>query len=195
MRLPHLHPVLGKGSRLVGADNGGGTHGFAGVHLAHQIVALKHTAHAQCKAQSDAHGQTFGHRYHNKCHGKHHSDHGIVDELHAEQVVGRIVEYSQTSDHDESTHNVAAIGNHLSEAVELLHERRLYVVLNLRLHIHFAIFGAVAHSLHAHNAVTLSHSGSAQHHIGGVGGIFLEVSLDVALLYYGFAGKSAFVHA
>ena len=63
-QLCHLHLVLGKRSRLVGTYHGDGPHRFASVQFAHKVVAFKHSAHVQCKAQRNGHRQSFGHRHH-----------------------------------------------------------------------------------------------------------------------------------
>ena len=42
-----VHPVLRKRSGLVGADDRHGTHRFAGVHLAHEIVGFEHPPHRE----------------------------------------------------------------------------------------------------------------------------------------------------
>ena len=43
----HPHLVLGERAGLIGANDGGSPHGFAGVHTAYQIVGLHHAAHAK----------------------------------------------------------------------------------------------------------------------------------------------------
>lgn len=40
--LDHSHPVGGEGSRLVGADGCGVTHGLARVQVTHQVVVIHH---------------------------------------------------------------------------------------------------------------------------------------------------------
>ena len=43
----NAHLVLCERSRFVCTDNGGGSHGFASMHFAHQVVGLEHSAHAE----------------------------------------------------------------------------------------------------------------------------------------------------
>ena len=43
----HPHLVLGERAGLIGANDGGSPHGFAGVHAPYQIVGLHHAAHAK----------------------------------------------------------------------------------------------------------------------------------------------------
>ncbi len=50
LQIGHTHHVLRQRSRLVGADDGCCPHGFTGMHLAHKVVGLEHTAHTVGKA-------------------------------------------------------------------------------------------------------------------------------------------------
>ena len=67
----HGHEVHGKGAGLIGADDGGGADGFAGIHFAHEVVLLRHFAHAVGQAEGHAHGQAFRHRNHDERDGNH----------------------------------------------------------------------------------------------------------------------------
>ena len=67
----YTHLVLCQSARLVGAYYCCGTHRLACMHLAHQVVGLQHTAHAQCQAQRYTHGQSFGHGHHHQGDGYH----------------------------------------------------------------------------------------------------------------------------
>ena len=193
--LVHLHLVLGERARLVGADDGGGSHGLAGVHLAHQVVAGQHAPHAQGQAQGHTHGKAFGHRYHNQGHGQHHSLDEVlqgVDQALASKAAVDVVD-GQAPQHDGRAHDVAAPGYPAAQLVKLLHERGLEVVLNLGVGIDFAILGGIAHVGHLHHAMALAHARTAQQHVGGIGGLGVAVLLAVRLAGCRLAGERALV--
>ena len=58
---PHLHLVLRERAGLVGADDRGGPHGFARVHLAYKIIRPQHLAHGVGQSERDGHRQTLRH--------------------------------------------------------------------------------------------------------------------------------------
>ncbi len=83
-------------------------------------------------------------------------------------------EMDELSHYDESGEDVADVGNEVGQSVELLVERRLHGVVDLRLHEHFAHLGGVANFQHAHHAMALHHLGAAKHVVGGIGGFLVE---------------------
>ena len=58
---------------------------------------------------------------------------------------------------------------------------------------HFAYLRSVAHGVHAHRAVSVHHGGAAQHAVGGVGGVLVEVGLDGGLADDGLARQVRFI--
>lgn len=50
------HEVLGEGTGFVGADDGGGAHGFAGMELADEVVVGEHALHGEGEGEGDGHG-------------------------------------------------------------------------------------------------------------------------------------------
>ena len=75
----------------------------------------------------------------------------------------------------------------------MLIEGRLHAVVDLRGLKHLAVLGMVAHSLHLEDAVALHHLGAAQHAVGGVGGVLVEVLLAGALVADRLARKRRLV--
>ena len=75
------HAVAGQSAGLVCADDCRGAHGFAGVKLAHEVVAGEHAPHAQGETQRDAHGETFGYRDDDEGDGEHDCRQQIVGDL------------------------------------------------------------------------------------------------------------------
>ncbi len=69
--LSHLHLIFCQGTGFIGTYDGGGAHGFTGVHLTHQVVGFKHPAHGISQGKSHRHGQTFRHGNHHQGHCKH----------------------------------------------------------------------------------------------------------------------------
>lgn len=64
--LVHLHQILCQRTGLVCTNHGNRPHCFASVHLTHQIVSGKHTAHIQCQAEGHTHRQSLGNGNHNQ---------------------------------------------------------------------------------------------------------------------------------
>ena len=67
----HAHQILRQRSRLVRADNGGGSHRLTGMHLSYKVVGLEHAAHAVSQAQGNGHRQSLRHSHHHQRHGNH----------------------------------------------------------------------------------------------------------------------------
>ena len=192
--LVHTHLVLRQGTCLVGADDGGGAHGLAGVHFADEVVRLQHTAHTQGQGEGDGHRQTLGHGYNNERHGHHDALQGHGGEI--QQVEGRHapqVEAHAAHD-DERCQHVTDARDNIAEAVELVVERCLDGVVNLCGGKDLAVFGLVAHGCHLHHAVAVHHGGASQGHIGGIGGFGVSVGWISGFLDDGLARECGFVH-
>ena len=69
--LIHAHQILRQRSRLIGTDNSSCSHSLTGMHLAHEVIGLEHTAHTVSQAQSDSHWQSLRHSHNHKCYGNH----------------------------------------------------------------------------------------------------------------------------
>ena len=173
--LAHAHLVLRERAGLVGADNGGGAHRLAGMHLAHQVVGLQHAAHAQGQREGDAHGQTLGDGHDDERDGYHHRLEQIGHEVDPPERFQAVEIGDEAPHQDETGQHVAHLRDDSAQAVELVVERRLDAVVDLGGHKHFAVLGGVAHVGHAHQAVTVDDGGAAQHAVGGIGGVFVEV--------------------
>ena len=168
MGLIDLHLVLGEGSRLVSADDSRCAHRLTGVHATHQVIVLQHLAHTQCEGQSDAHGQSLGHRNDNQRHGQHHRLDEVLGIGH-DTLAARDEKLDDTSQHQQARHDITAAGNRAPQAVELLRERRLDVIVDLGITIDLAILGLVAHTLDTHGRTALDDSAGTQQHRGRIG--------------------------
>ena len=181
MRVVDLHPVLGEGPRLVGADDCYRPHRLAGVHLADQVVGPEHAAHVERQAEGDAHGESFGDRHDDQRHGHHEV---FQDDLRdgeplvpARYRVDREVGMELFSGEDEECEDgdgKARPADEFGQPRQLDVERRLFGALFGRLACHFSDFGRVAHALHPHDAVPVGDRRAAQDGVGGVGGIGVE---------------------
>ena len=69
--LLYTHAIFCQRPRLVGADDGDGSHRFAGVHSPDEVVAAHHTAHAIGQGEADTHRKTFGYSHDDDRDGKH----------------------------------------------------------------------------------------------------------------------------
>ena len=54
--MSHAHTVLRERSGFVGTNHSGGSHRFASVEMAHEVVGLKQAAHTIGQTQCDSHG-------------------------------------------------------------------------------------------------------------------------------------------
>ncbi len=168
----HLHPVLRKRARLVGADYGDSPHCLAGVHFAHEVVCAEHPAHVEREAQRHGHGQAFGHGHHDERHGRH-------------EIRGEQAEHFEPVDfapviqphklvhrkHEERQHRHAErdAADEARQAPELSAEGRVFGYERRRLPLHLAYFGSVAHGGDPHHAAPFHHHRGAQGRVGGVG--------------------------
>ena len=193
MRLIDLHLVLGERARLVGTDYRRGAHRLAGVHATHQIVVFQHLAHAQCERQRDAHGQALRHRDNNQRDSKHHRlDQVLCIGNNALAACDKILQ--QAAQHQQTRHHIAATGNQAAQAVELLCQRGLDVVVDLRIAVNLAIFGHVAHTLDAYRGITLDNGARAQQQIDGIGRFGRSGTGVMGLPCRGLPGKGALIH-
>ncbi len=192
--LVYVHLVARQGSRLVRADDGGGPHGFAGVHLAHQIIVGEHALHAQGQAQGDAHGQPFRHRDYDDGHGDHD---GIQNEgsraqpFHGAGQVGEVK--GKPPDDDEGGDSVAGPGDEVPQPGKLAVEGRLHLIVDLGAFINLAVFRPVPYGRHFHDAVAIRYGGSFQNVVGGVSGVFLEFRFIRGFADEGFPRQRGFV--
>ena len=196
----HLHEVLRQRAGLVGADGGDGTHRLAGVHLAHQVVGGEHAPHVQRQAERDAHGQTLGHGHDDEGDGHHEVLQRLLQGRQpvVEGVEGRevIVEQHILDEEDgegQSGGGEAYLADEVGQARQLDVQRGGFGGLLGALPGHFAYLRSVAHGVHAHRAVSVHHGGAAQHAVGGVGGVLVEVGFDGGLADDGFARQVRFV--
>ena len=188
----HAHIVARQGAGLVGADDGGGAHSLAGVHLAHEVVGSEHASHTQRKAQCDAHRQAFWHRHHDECYGKHHGRQSVLYGIDG-RAVAPVVDEAATDD-DECSYDVTCIGYEASETFELQGQRSLHAIVDGGCLVDVTLFGGVAYGCDNHHAAPLHNGGAAHHHIGRVGGVaVVDVAADVRLVSERFAGERTFV--
>ena len=194
IRLVHVHLVARQGARLVCADDGGGPHGFAGVHLAHQVVVGEHALHAQRQAQGDAHGQPLRHRDDDDGYGDHDGIQNVgsrAQPFHGARQMGKI--QGKPPDDDEGGDGAAGPGDEVAQPGKLAVEGRLHLVVYLGTFINLAVFRPVPHGSHFHDAVAVRHGGSFQNVVGGVGGILLEFLFIRGFADEGFPRQRGFI--
>ena len=195
-RFGHRHAVLGQRSGFVGANYGRGAHGFASMHLAHEVARTEHAAHGVGQTEGHGHRQTFGYGHHNHRHGNHDRAEQVGGKVHPLET-DRLASADKVHDHaahnDEHGQDVADVGDQVAQTVELLVERCFHTVVDLCGLKHFAAFGGVADCQDAANAVSGHHLRAAQHVVGGESGFGVKIGLDRGLGTEGFAGQGRFV--
>ena len=167
MGLIDLHLVLGERAGLVGTDDRGGAHGLAGMHTTHQVVVFQHLAHTQRQRQRHTHWQALGHRHHDKRDCQHHGLDKILG-IGNQALAATDQELGQTAQHQQAGHHIAAAGNRVPQAVELLGERCLDIVVDLDITVNLSVFGTVPHPLDTHRGVTLDDGACTQQLVNGV---------------------------
>ena len=75
-----------------------------------------------------------------------------------------------TAYEDEGCEHITDFGDDLSQAIELVVQRCLHTVVNLRCSKYLSVFGSVAHSGGTHDAVAVHNGGTAHGVVGGIGG-------------------------
>ena len=197
MHTEHSHLILRERSGLVGANHRGGTHRFASVHLAHQVLVLEHTVHTQRQRECHAHRKPLRHTHHNERDGKHHRFHEIFNsgQQLERPVLCHAIHYHTPHDNGGTSHETTA-GNEFAQFVELAHERRFGIVLDFCVFVDTAVFRGIAHSLHTHHAIALLHIRATQEFVDrisrrtfGIFGIYRLVA------NHRFASERTFVHA
>ena len=138
------------------------------MHAAHQVIVFQHLAHAQRKRQRDTHGQSLGHRNDDKCDGEHHGLDKILCIGNGSFTAGDYI-LQQTAQYQQTRHHIAATGDSAAQAVELLGERCLDVIVDLGITIDLAILRHVAHALNAHHGISLDDRAGTQQHVGRIG--------------------------
>ena len=158
--LCHLHFVLGKRSCLVGTYHRNGTHRFASVQFAYKVVAFKHSAHVQCKAQRYGHRQSFGHGHHQQRYGHHEIAQHNLGHAHVilalpkrigKHIVGK--KHGKSGDGHGRTH----LTDKLGQVVELLIEGRFHGRQFGGLTCHLANLRAIAYGCYPCKSATIHH--------------------------------------
>ena len=194
--LLHAHPVLGERARLVGADDRHGTHRFAGVHLAHEIVGFEHPPHRERQREGDAHRQPFGNGHDDHRHRDHEAVEHDAHHVGPRRIGQPFDEEGLADQNDEDQHRQrdAHFADLPRKACQLAVQRRLFAALDGRLFGDAARFGGVADGRDDHAAVSVAHGRAAQQPVGGVGRFGVEELLVDVLRRFGFARERRLVH-
>ena len=196
----YLHQVLCQCTCLVGTDDGDGTHGFASVHLTHQVVGFQHTTHVQCQAEGNAHRQAFGHGHHNQGDGHHEvlqDDAGNVhpflptgDAGHGQVLVEVFsCKDKKGKDGDGETYLLDELG----QLRELDVQWGFFAALFSSLGSYLADFGGIAHSVHLHDAMAIGYGGATHHFVAWVSRFIIERGFVGGLVHHQFTCESRFV--
>ena len=180
------------------------------MQLAHQIVALEHTAHVECKGKGNGHGQSFGHGHHYK-RDRHHevTQHHLG---HTQIIVcmpNRLRENVVTEKNGKCRHgNTGAhLAYHRRQTVELHVERRLNRRMFCGVAGHTPYLGGIPHGGHHHTSAAAHHHCRSQHYVGGICGFIvfavhgggtrdglITVVGRHIFIYNGFTGKGRLVY-
>jgi len=190
----HLHLVLGKRTGFIGTDHGNGTHGFAGMELADQIVRLQHSSHVERQGKGNRHRQSLRHRHHNQ--GNSHHEVFQHDFCHIEIILAapcRIGEDIVNQEDEEGCHRYyrAYLGNHLCQLVELHVKRCLHRSLFGRFLRHLTNLGSIAHGSNHELASAIHHHGRTEDDVARIGSIATAFQ---RFLGNGFARQGRFIH-
>ena len=91
--------------------------------------------------------------------------------------------------HDDGCGNdIAGIGDEYAQPLQLLVERSLHAVVDLRCRIDFSVLRLVANGGDAEDAMTFQHVGATLYMVGGISGIAVEVGLHNTLVASGLTG-------
>ena len=187
----YLHQVLSQCTGLVGTNHGNGPHGFASMHLAHQVVGLEHTAHVQSQTQSDAHRQTFWHGYYNQCYGHHEIFQDDAGDVHpflptCNRGYGQILVQVLAGKDDEGKNGdgEAYLLDKLGKLGKLDIQRSFFIALFGSLSGNLSDFGGITHFVHLHDAMTVGYGGTTHHLVAWISRFLVERSFIGGLVHH-----------
>ena len=189
------HPVLGKRTGLIGTNHRNGPHRFAGVHLAHQVIRLQHPTHRQRQRERDTHRQPLRNSHHDQSHRNHKNTQqllGSPDPIARRKLAAQVC-LGEHRYEDRNRHCNTDLTDHPRKTRQLLIQRRRLFAGYGRLLGYPPRFGAVAHSLDDHLAVTVHDGRTAQQRIGRIGRLGIEKAFVGSLVHLRLARQRRFI--
>ncbi|KAI3481410.1 hypothetical protein L1887_56237 [Cichorium endivia] len=187
------HLVGGEGAGLVGADDVGGAEGLYGREVAYDGVLLCHLFGAEGEAGGDDGGEALG----DGGDGEGDGDLEVVHGAAHPAVVGGVVEVAEVDDPDEDADDGDDLGEEFAKVVELLLERRLFVVVLGDFGVDVADGGACAGECDDGEGGAVGDGGAGEEDVGLVllDGVGVDDGVERLVDRDGLAGEDGLVYA